>query len=763
MPLLWLASAFLAGVGLGSVFDLPAWAWGGLCALSIGLAVLEGRFWRRSPAEQALRRYSPLALGVLLAGLFAGALRFTLAQPHFNAEHLAWYNNLGRLKLSGWVCGDPDRRESTLLLRVCAERIQVPGSAEIDARGRAVLMLPPGGDWRYGDRLELWGQPTTPPADDEFSYRDYLSRRGIYSLFSYPQVTRQSGVSGSPVLRAIYALRRSAYITLNRIFPQPEAALLAGILLGLERDLPESLERAFQDTGTAHIIAISGFNMSVLSGLFIALFSRFFRRGWAALLAAAAVGFYTVLVGANPAVVRAALMSSLALFGRLIGRSSAGMTPLAFSAAVMCLFDPRLPWDVSFKLSFTATLGLVLYAEPLQAAFEDWAARRWNPTLARRLAGPLSEYVLFTLAAQVTTLPVTLVHFGRLSLATLLANPLILPAQPLVMILGGIALITGLIIPPAGQALGWLAWPLIAYTIRAVELLARIPSAALSVGRLDGGFALGYYALLFALTLPNKPFAALRKKLKPAALLTGLALLTVVLWSAALRRPDGRLHLVLLDSPAGQAALVTTPGGNRILIGGAPGGNALAGQLGREIGPLRRGLDALVIPYASASPLEGLPEVVERMPVAGVYWAIPPPEKRAAERLRGLLAERRIPEAVLAGNGALRLDDGVTLRVLAANKEGAALKLEYGGLRVYWPTGAPPEDLPDPGGSILLLSEAGWKETKLEEWQRAGPQVVVAFGLPPGEVPPGWLSTAHNGRIEIDSDGNTMTILAEKP
>ncbi len=762
MPLLWLASAFLAGVGLGSVLGCPARAWGGLLLLSVGLAVLEGRFWRGSRAELALRRYSPLALGVLLAGFTAGGLRWTLAQPSYNASSLAWYHDQGRLKVAGWVSGDPDRRENSILLRLRVERIQIPGSAEIDGRGEALLMLPPDGEWRYGDRLVVWGTPTAPPEDEEFSYRDYLARRGIHSLFSYPQVEKTGEGAGSPLLKAAYALRGRAYRTLNRIFPQPEAALLAGILLGLERDLPEDLERAFQDTGTAHIIAISGFNMSVLSGLFIGLFSRFFRRGWAAFLAAAAIAFYSLLVGANPAVVRAAVMSSLALFGRLIGRSSAGLTPLAFSAAVMCLFNPHLPWDVSFQLSFTATLGLVLYAEPLQDGFEAWAARRWNPALARRLAGPVSEYVLFTLAAQVTTLPVTLIHFGRLSLSTLLANPLILPAQPLVMILGGVALIAGLIIPPAGQALGWLAWPLTAYTIRAVELLARIPSAALPVGRLDGWFGLGYYALLFALTLPNKPFAALRKKLKPAALLSVLALLTAVLWSAALRRPDGRLHLVLLDLPEGQAALVATPNGSRVMVGGAPGGNALASQLGREASPLRRGLDALVIPSTAAGPLEGLPEVVERMPVEGVYWAVPPPDKRAAEVLRELLAGRRIPETVLAEGDVLRLDDGATLQVLSFGSSGAALLLEYGRLRVCWPNGAPPGDMPDLSGGILLLGEADWKETSLEEWQRAGPQAVIVLGLPPGDLPAGWLSTAHNGRVEIVADGERMAILAER-
>lgn len=762
MPLLWLTSAFLAGVGLGSVLRWPAWAWGGLLLLSAGLAVLEWRVWRTSRTELALRRVSPLALGVLLAGLAAGGLRWTLAQPHLNASHIAWYNDQGRLRVVGWVSADPDRRESSLLLRLRVEQIELPGSAVIEGRGEAMLVLLPGGGWRYGDRVELWGRPATPPEDEEFSYRDYLARRGIYSLFSYPQVIKTGEGAGSPFLKAVYAIRERAYATLNRIFPQPEAALLAGILLGLERDLPETLERAFQDTGTAHIIAISGFNMSVLSGLFIALFSRFFRRGWAALLAAAAIAFYTVLVGANPAVIRAAVMSSLALFGRLIGRSSAGPTPLAFSAAVMCLFNPLLPWDVSFQLSFTATLGLVLYAEPLQAGFEAWAARRWNPALARRLAGPVSEYVLFTLAAQVTTMPVTLVHFRRLSLSTLLANPLILPAQPLVMILGGVALIAGLVLPAAGQVLAWLAWPLTAYTIRAVELLARIPSGALAFGRLNGWFALTYYALLFGLTLPGRPLAALRSRLKPAALIAGLGLLTVVLWSAALRRPDGRLHLAIFDLTEGQGALVATPGGSRILLGGAPGGNALASQLGREAGPLRRRLDALVVPFASAGPLEGLPEVIERMPVAGVYWAAPPPEKRAAESLRELLTERRIPETILPGGGALRLDEGATLRVLADSESGAALLLEYGRLRVFWPNGAPPGDLPDLSGGILLLSEADWKETSLEQWRRASPQAVVVFGLPPTPCPPGWLSTAKNGRVEIVTDGERMSILAER-
>lgn len=766
-PLLWLSAAFLAGVGLSAALRLPPLFWLAGSGIAILLALLDGRISGIWHGWARLRRSLPLPAGVILAALLLGGWRWQSAQPLFTPARLAFYNDTGKAELHGWICADPDRRENATLLTIQVESIRLDGVNHTQAvQGIALLRLPPGGDWRYGQRVRVWGIPQTPPEDETFSYRAYLARRGIYTYLMYPSVTLQSGPAGSPFLKAVFALRRYAQQTLNRLYPQPEAALLNGILLGLERDLPAGLARAFQDTGTAHIIAISGFNMSVLSGLFLALFGRLLPRGWAAVCAALAISFYTLLVGANPAVVRAALMSSLALFGRLIGRSSAGLTPLAFSAALMTAFNPWLPWDASFQLSFTATLGLIVYAEPLQRGFEGWLTTRFSPSLARRLARPVSEYFLFTLAAQVTTLPVVLAQFGRLSLSALAANPLILPVQPLVMQLSGLALLAGLLWLPAGQLLGWLTYPFTAYTIRMVEWLANLPGGVLDFGAAGWGFAAGAYALLFCLTAlarfrrssSTRLAGALRGVMKPSLVLGGLAVLTVLVWEAALRRPDGNLHVILPHLPDGQAILLRTPGGRQILLGSAPRANTLAGALGRETGLFQRRLDAVVLPFQRAALLEGLPAALERLPGSRLYWAVEPPASRTAARLNQTLTLTDTPQQRLTAGDRLQLEDELVVHVLQSDGKKAALLIVYRDARLLMPNGYDPAALrstsPPVYGATLLLSSTDLKETPLEEWRSLTPALIL---LQSGQDEvEGVISTARRGRVEWISDGRAV-------
>jgi len=215
--------------------------------------------------------------------------------------------------------------------------------------------------------------------------------------------------------------------------------------------------------------------------LFTVAFSRLLGRRWGLLAAILGILFYTLLVGASPSVLRAAIMGILALFARQIGRRT-GINTLAITAAAMVAWNPNILWDAGFQLSFAATLGLVLYAEPLQTWFTNLLARRLPLDRARRLAGPAGEYLLFTLAAQVMTLPVIAYHFQRISLLSVLANPIILPAQPAVMVLGGLAVLLGMLWQPLGQVVGYLAWPFIAFTIRAVEWLATFPGGNIPLG-----------------------------------------------------------------------------------------------------------------------------------------------------------------------------------------------------------------------------------------------------------------------------------------
>jgi competence protein ComEC len=295
----------------------------------------------------------------------------------------------------------------------------------------------------YGDLVRISGNPETPPENESFSYQEYLARKGIHSLVSYPRLEALSSGHGNPLLATLYRFRLKGYGVLNSILPQPQAALLSGILLGLDQDLPDDLVLAFQETGTAHIIAISGFNIAIISAFFFWLFSLLATRWKVFFFSVLVIFLYALLVGAEPAVMRATIMGAMAILGTQIGRRGSGLNTLVFTAAVMCFFDPYLLWDVSFQLSFAATLGLIVIGNPLLRWFTVWLEKRMPSEKARKEADPVGEYLLLTLAAQAASLPLMALHFHQVSLTSVIANPLILPAQPLIMMLGAVALLAG--------------------------------------------------------------------------------------------------------------------------------------------------------------------------------------------------------------------------------------------------------------------------------------------------------------------------------
>jgi competence protein ComEC len=450
----------------------------------------------------------------------------------------------------------------------------------------------------------------------------------------------------------------------------------------------------------------------------------------------------------------------------------------------MAVFNPQIPWDIGFQLSFAATLGLVLYAGLLTQAFQRLVPARLSPEAARRLSHLVGEYFLFTLAAQVVTLPVTLYHFQRLAIVALLANPLVLPAQSAVMILGGLAVLLGLAWLPAGRLAAALAWPFAAYTVRAVELLARLPGGNLAlapVGLLV--VALGY-ALLFATT-----WAAVRRPtwiaaLKPAGLLVlaAVAALTIWVWRSALAAPDGRLHLVLLDVGSGDAVLVQTPGGRSLLVDGGPSARALSDALGRRLPPGRRQLDWLVVAATGEEQLGALPDTLERFPPHNVLWAGPPSGSAPARALQKLFIGSGITPLPAQTGQALDLGSGARLRVLAAGKRGAVLLLEWEGFHALLPIGQDFDTLEalqaDPllvPVEALLLAEGGQGPLNPPEWiAKLQPQVVllsVGAGNWQGrpdlqalEAVSGYtlLRTDRNGWIHLSTDGQQMWVEVER-
>jgi competence protein ComEC len=790
LPLLWLSLAFLIGIALAYqlAWGLAAWlALAGLALLWLFLRRLPQRWPRFSPSFGSLPFLIPIPLPTLLLVLALGAARYALAQPRFDSASLASYNDRDRtFILEGVLIQPPDDRDTYTLLRLHIDKLRPisdllfqPVNGILQARVAA------SDAWRYGDRLQVQGRLETPPILDDFSYRDYLARQGVYSLMNQASVRLLLHDQGNPLLAGVYALKTHALGTLYRILPDPEASLMAGILLGVETGIPAPVQQAFQTTGTSHIIAISGFNITILAGLFSTLFVKLLgkrRRFLAAGLSVAAIGLYTLLVGAEAAVVRAALMGVLALFARQVGRQQDGLNSLGLVAALMALANPNILWDVGFQLSFMATLGLVLYAEPLSAAFANLAARWLSRSTTQRLAGPVGEYVLLTFAAQITTLPVIAYHFNRISLVAFLVNPLILPAQPPVMIVGGLALLAALVFQPLGQLLAYLAWPFVVFTIRMVEFFAPFPGAMLELGQIALPLILLYYTLLFAWTFARPSLRARLASLKPGVALLGLGLVTVLVWRSALAVPDGRLHLAMLDVGSGDAFLIQTPTGRYVLIDGGPSTRALSDALGRRLPLDQRRLDWLVVAGTSSEQIAALPDILPRFTLDNALWAGAPMGTAAARDLQVALGQAAIPIFTAEVGQVLDLGQGARLQVRAASRSGAVLLLEWHNFRALLPVGLDKDLcqslLEDPGPmpvSALLLANSGAADLTSPEWLQAWEPQVVLLSVGAGDrharpapkvlqAVQGYnlLRTDQNGWVHLSTDGEQMWVEVER-
>ena len=713
LPFLWLSLAVLCGILLADWLAWPGWIWVVGCGLGLSVLILAKLLPKSIGFTHHLRKWTGadqrLPGMVLVILFFLAAWRYAAYQPKITPEHAAYYNERGRVELTGVVVEDPDRRDTTINLTLEVESLRLLDENKMqEATGLVLIQTSPGGDWAYGDRLVIRGSLQTPSESGDFSYRDYLAKKRILSLMSYAQVERTDTGAGSPLKAWLLDLRHSGYLTLTKLFSSPESDLLAGILLGLDEGLSPQLQEAFRRTGTTHIIAISGFNMAILAGLFSGITARLFGRKWGVLTAILGITGYTVLVGAEAAVVRAAIMGALGVFGGMFGRRQNGLNSLGLAALLMMFQNPNIPWDVGFQLSAAATLGLVLYAQPLEERFVALLAKRLPEERVQRWAGPVSEFFLFTIIAQWLTLPVMAYHFEGVSWLAVFVNPLILPAQSLVMILGGLAMLAGMVLPGLGQVMAVIALPFVSYTIRVVNWLGTLSMGEWQVPAFHPLWLVLYYGVLFFLTLfPRETRQkALKKVLTPqvgAVVLFGLVTLT---WRHVLSRPDGNLHLTLLDAEG--TVLVQTPNGGTVLIGAGSRPSELNESLGRMLPAGQKRLDALLVGSTYRDDLNALTGALDRYHPDLVLWNGDPEVNQTARQVYSQLREGEVTFYAMEAGQTLLIEEGLTVRVLWTGDRGALFWLAWENFSALLPAGKVEEHWLDVSEASGCGASAGW-------------------------------------------------------
>ncbi len=677
---LFAGTGWLAGIWLGSVAGLPLAYW---TLIGLALVVAAAVVWQRDDRGLLLATLAAVALG---------AARFASTLPVDTPSHLAHYNGAAGVTVIGLVAAEPELSDTTVRLAVQSKAI-LAGDVEQPVEGLLLVRIPRFPAVEYGSTVRLVGDLNAPAAEADAGYQRYLARRGFESEMAFPGLTVLATDGGRPLMRALLAVKDYARETIQRILPEPQAALLVGILLGDDSGMPPDLLDDFRTTGMTHIIAISGFNIALIIAVLDAVSAPFLPRRLAAVLILVLIGLYAVLVGAGASVVRAAIMGGVALVGlRLLGRPAFVFASLLISAFVMTVVNPLTLWDVGFQLSFAATLGLVLFA----GRWSGWTRERIDRGLGPASA-PVSAVVIdglvVTLAAQLLTLPLILYHFGRLPLASLPANLLVLPAQPPLMATGGLATLAGMVAEPLGRALGLGAWLFLTYTERVIQWLAGFEWASWPVTLSATGLLVvyGFIALATAATTRRRGEPAGSRALPPGVVLpmaAGLVLAALLVTQWALARPDGRLHVAFLDVGQGDATLIQFPEGQQVLVDGGHYPGMLQAALGEVMPFGDRSIDVVVATHPDADHVSGLVEVLERYDVGRLVTNGQPAAADPAFAALLVAAERAGVEVVpvargdaLVAGGSLRLDvlhPPADWPVEDQNEASVVLRLTYG-------------------------------------------------------------------------------------
>ena len=422
------------------------------------------------------RHKNLVVIGFCILFLVAGIWRYQSFLSKLENSEIKKHIN-ENVTLIGIVDGEPGIREKVIKLKIKIEGID----DEILITTRRYP------EYRYGDRLKITGRLEEPQVFEGFNYKNYLLKDGILAVINFPEITFWGKDFGNPIMKILFLFKNKLKESLNGLMSPPQSALLEALFFGDEENISKDWKEKFNLTGTRHITAVSGMNITIISALILNfLLSVGFWRQQAFYFSIILILLYILMIGAPASAIRAGIMGLLFLTAQHFGRISTGSRAIVFAATLMLFLNPLLlKFDIGFQLSFLAILGLIY----LQPTFSDFFKR--IPNLLQ-LRYTLSS----TLSAQFFTFPILIYNFGQISLISPLTNILIIPFLPIITILGFIFSFLGIIFQPLGYFLSWPTWLLLTYILKIIDLSLKIPFSYLTFKNVHWIFLLISYLIL---------------------------------------------------------------------------------------------------------------------------------------------------------------------------------------------------------------------------------------------------------------------------
>ena len=342
-------------------------------------------------------------------------------------------------------------------------------------------------EYFYGDLLDV--SCILKPIENlnaSFDYKMYMAKEGV--LYQCKgKIEKIAEGKGNWLYSKIILARTTFENKITKVISQPYGALASGLLFGGGSGLSKEIQNDFSRTGMTHIIAVSGYNVTIIAeylimfGIFLGLWRK--QAIWFAIVG---IFLFVVMVGFPSSAVRAGVMSSILLWAMKNGRLANCENAIIFAGAIMLAINPLLlRWDVGFQLSFLATLGIVASASFWEKSF-----------IKNHKAFGISEIILLSLSAQIFVLPIIAYNFNIVSPISLLANVFILPIVPLSMLLVFLVCLFGFIFSPLSLVFSWLAFVLLFYEIKLIHILAQFPWASVEIEKVTPWQVFLYYVTL---------------------------------------------------------------------------------------------------------------------------------------------------------------------------------------------------------------------------------------------------------------------------
>ncbi|MES2416304.1 MAG: ComEC/Rec2 family competence protein [Patescibacteria group bacterium] len=376
-------------------------------------------------------------------------------------------NNVGeKVSFKGIIIDEPDIREKnqkiTVEVKVGNEETKVLITAGLDE------------DFNYGDEISVIGKLEKPEnfltdQGKTFDYIHYLKKDGIFYTMQYTKIEVLSHRHGNFVKSMLFFAKEKFLEKMNRAIPQPESLLMGGLILGEKSSFSQALRESFVNTGTIHIVALSGYNVTIVAEWIMKIFS-FLPKNFGIGVGIFSIFLFVLMSGGSSTAVRAGIMAILALIARATGRNYDVARALILAGVFMVVLNPFvLIYDVSFQLSFLATIA-VIFLSPKMEKYFMWIGWNW-----------LRDIVTVTFSAYIFVTPFILYNMGNFSLVALPANITVLPFIPFTMLLGFITGFIGLIFFPFAIPFGYLSYFLLHYELGAIAFFSNLPFASFTI------------------------------------------------------------------------------------------------------------------------------------------------------------------------------------------------------------------------------------------------------------------------------------------